>query len=256
MSFSNWTAHALQVPEESGGRTLLERSDASRLLADPAFKARFGRRRRKSRLGFDQLYRLFTSDMSFGEIARKAGVSRTRIRSIFDQYYRPHLRVSGLERRRKREQKGRDRVVEVFLRDRVMQAILKSAAKAKRKRTIEPIIYKRGTDLVRRFRHRAVLVDGKDLEPVHHIRNAQQFWPGGIVYGTTSLSRKSLETSTWTIFCIDVPSYRRRILRCRSAKLLKALFPVRAKRKHVYIPLDRKPNNPRYDFLADADNWA
>ena len=235
---------------------MLRRNGASRLQADPATKAGFGRRRRKIRLGFDQLYRLFAADLSFGQIAKKAGVSRTRIRSIFDQYYRPHLQVSGLERRRRREQEGRDRVVQVFLRDRAMRAILKSASRAARVRKIEPIIYKRGTDLSRRFRHRAVLVDGKDVELVHHIRNAQQFWPGGIVYGTTSLSRKALESSKWIIFCIDVPSYRRRVIRCRSAKLLKALFPLRAKRKHVYIPLDRKPESPRYDFLADEDNWA
>jgi hypothetical protein len=24
----------------------------------------------------------------------------------------------------------------------------------------------------------------------------------------------------------------------------------------VLIPLDAKPNNPRYDFLADEENWT
>lgn len=59
-----------------------------------------------------------------------------------------------------------------------------------------------------------------------------------------------------TIFVIDVPRYPRRVIRCRSDKLLKRLFSAGQQRVSVYIPLEQSLENPRYDFLADENNWA
>jgi hypothetical protein len=72
----------------------------------------------------------------------------------------------------------------------------------------------------------------------------------------TTLYRNQLESSKWVIFFVDAPSYPRRVIRRKSAKLLKALFPYGGRSKNVSIPLDAKPNNPRYDFWADENNWG
>ena len=176
---------------------------------------------------------------------------------IFDQYFGDLFGVSGLERRRLREKELRAdaarRLARAIADDPVLTALAKSAAKAGRR--ISPILCPRRGEPRKRFRRRAVLVDGKNVELVRHVRNAQ-VWPGGIAYATTSIARKSLESARHVIFYIDVASHRRRVIRCRCAALLRALFPAGVKRRHIYIPLDERPEAPRYDFLADVDNWG
>jgi hypothetical protein len=240
------------------GRTTTVRTATTIRIEDYlSNKSRFDRRRRKLKLDFDALYRLFADGVSSAEIARRAGVSRPRINLIFKQYFRDFFGMTDLERLRRREKQARDaamrRLVEEIEKDRVLEAVAKSAERGGRR--VAPILAKRRGEPRKRYRHRAVLVDGRDVEPVHHLRNAQP-WPGGITYATTSLSRKSLESSKWSIFYIDVPSYRRRVLRCRNAKLLRALFPAGVQRKHIYVPLDGRPEDPIYDFLADENNWG
>jgi hypothetical protein len=239
---------------------MLQSTVASRLDIYLANKAKFERLRRKARLDFDALYSLFQSDLTSGEIARRVGVSRPRIDRIYDDYFSDLLGMSGFERRQRREDQLREtgvrRLARAVSKDRVMTALLKSVDKANRRRRIEPIICKRGRDPVKRFRHKAVRVDGRAIEPVHHIRNKKICPSGGTTYGVTSLSREELQASTWSIFYVDVAPFRRRVIRSRSTKLLKALFPPGVERKNIYIPLDRKPEEPRYDFLADEDNWG
>ena len=236
---------------------MLQRTGGSPLDAYVARKRAFDRRRRKLHLRFDTLYELFARGLSAAQIARRAGVSRPRIDRIFDQYFGDLFGVSGLERRRLREKELRAdaarRLARAIADDPVLTALAKSAAKAGRR--ISPILCPRRGEPRKRFRRRAVLVDGKNVELVRHVRNAQ-VWPGGIAYATTSIARKSLESARHVIFYIDVASHRRRVIRCRCAALLRALFPAGVKRRHIYIPLDERPEAPRYDFLADVDNWG
>ncbi len=241
-----------------GGRRPLPESRADRRTTYRDSKAAFERRRRKLRLGFDALHRLFAADHSFDRIAAKAGVSKTRVRHIFGQYFRQAFRVDALERRLAREAERRrqavDRIVRAFRRDPVMRAVAASASR--HGRTVGPVIHKMERNVSRCFRHRAVLVDGVDVESVHHIRTARKPRADGVSYGTTTLTRACLEQSTWIVFYIDVPHRRRRVIRCRSRKLLRAVFSGAGTRRDVYIPVHGVPGKPRYDFLADEDNWA
>jgi len=109
-------------------------------------------------------------------------------------------------------------------------------------------------NLTRRFRRKAVWVEGH-VEPIHHLRAEPTWQRKGELYACTAVTRKELETSPWVIFFIDVPGHRRRVFRCNSKRMLKALFSDGVQRRGVYLPLDRRPSNPRYDFLADEDNW-
>ena len=167
--------------------------------------------------------------------------------------------LTGLERLRAREAKVRERrlrlIREAIDHNRILKALKASAKKAGSKRKIEAILtHRQSSDSPRGFRRRAVLVDGL-VEPVHYLRAERRLRGRGKASTATVLSRTELETSSWVIFFIDVPGHRRRVLRCKSKGLLRALFPWGSQRRSVYIPLDRRPANPRYDFLADEDNW-
>jgi hypothetical protein len=240
--------------------SVLERKIGSQIQVYLERRAAFNRRRRKIKADFDKLYKLFASDLSFHKIAERVGVTRPRLNEIFRLHFQDLFPVSGLERQRQRRTLRRNeimnRVARLISEDPVLNSIKASAAKGRRKRLIEPILLARRGEPTKRYRHKAVLVDGKHVEPVHHIRKPRVFARGGLAYGTTSLSRHRLEESTWTIFVVDVPHYRRRVLRSKSAKLLKALFDGKAQKKSTYIPLNGRPEDPVYDFLADEDNWS
>ena len=237
---------------------MLQRTGASGLEAYLARKHAFNRRRRKLRLDFDTLFGLFAADASGAAIARRARISKERINFIFNRYFRDLFGTTGLERRRNVEGKIREhaerRLSHAVGTDRVLVAIRASADKAWSSREIEPVVRSK-RDLAQ-FRRKAVLVDGKKLESVHHIRTVRFSRRGTIAYGSTTLYRTTLERVKRTIFVINVPRYPRRIIRCKSDKLLKSLFSAGRDRVSVYIPLRKQLQNPRYDFLADEDNWS
>jgi hypothetical protein len=241
------------------GKTVLQKRTNAHLEKYLARKGDFDRRRRKLKLDFDTLYRLFADGVSSADIARRAGVSRPRVSVIYEQHFQDLFGISDLERRAKREHERRikasSRLARAIEKDRVLRAIIKSAQKAGSERRIAPVLTTRpGRNAREGFRHRAVLVDGRP-EPVHHLR-AVHMAPRSRAYARTTMRRGTLERAKWAIFYIDAASHRRRILRCRSAKLLKALFSPGRERRDIYIPLDQAPNHPRYDFLIDEDNWG
>jgi hypothetical protein len=166
--------------------------------------------------------------------------------------------MTARERQRQIEQRLRDhakqRLADAAQKDRVLAAIRKSVERTEAKRTIEPAARRKNESA--QFRHKAVLVDGTNVESVHHIRTRRFSRRGTIAYGSTTLSRTTLETLRRTIFVIDVPNHPRRVIRCRSDKLLKSLFSAGQQRVSVYIPLEQRLDNPRYDFLADENNWT
>jgi hypothetical protein len=64
----------------------------------------FNRRRRRCKLSFDQLWRRFKGGDSFADIARSAGVTRSRLRLIYKLWFRKLLGLpSGKERREKHQ---------------------------------------------------------------------------------------------------------------------------------------------------------
>jgi hypothetical protein len=236
---------------------MLQGADTLRLRAYIARKRAFDRRRRVLRLNFDTLYGFFSAAESGAQIARRAHVSKEHVNRIYNKYFSDFFGMTARERQRNLEHKLRDdakqRLADAAKKDRVLAAIRKSAERASPKRTIEPVI--RRKHAFAQFRHKAVLVDGTNVESVHHIRTRRFSQRGTIAYGSTTLFRTTLETLKRTIFVIDVPHHPRRIIRCKSDMLLKSLFSAGKQRMAVYIPLEQPLENPRYDFLADEDNW-
>jgi hypothetical protein len=237
---------------------MLQRTDTARLKAYIARKRQFDRRRRKVRLDFDTLYGLFSSGESGAQIARRAGVSKERINFIFNKYFGDLFGMTALERKRTIEQKLREEGEQLRARnigkDRVLAAARNSAEKARSKRNIQPVI--RAKQALVKYLHKALLVDDRTVESVHHIRAVRLSRRGTIAYGSTTLYRTRLEACKRTIFVIDVPHYPHRVIRSRSDHLLASLFSAGQERVSVYIPLERPLENPRYDFLADEDNWT
>ena len=148
-------------------------------------------------------------------------------------------------------------MVRIVARDRVINAIKSSAAEANSKHTVEPIALDRSGPVTKRYRHRAVLVDGWDVEQVHHLRNVKSARrPGGLAYTMTTLHRGRLARGHWTIFFVDAVGFPQRVIRSRNSRLLKDFFADGQTRVSIYIPLDGRPSNPRYDFLGDEDRWS
>jgi hypothetical protein len=222
-----------------------------------AQKARFNRKRRKIKLDFDQLYSLLASDVSLNQIARSGGVTKRRINAIYELYFHVLFNKSPLKRAEEIAQlmrtKVADRVARAISADPVLKAIQASAATAKT--TVRPVLLKRSGDPAKRYRQKAVLVDGK-LEAVHHIQRARRGPGRAISYACTILYRTRLHGGGRRIFVVEVPGFRRRVIRCRDRDLLGAFFAGHQKRVSIYIPLDGRAANPRYDFLADEDNWT
>jgi hypothetical protein len=226
-----------------------------------AHKAEFERRRRHIKLSFAHLFDLFAKGTSLAEVAHRAGVDRSRLGLVYKRYFGPLFDMTALERRREQERARREntakRVVRAIARDRVIEAIRSSVAKANSRRTVEPIILDRSGPATKRYRHRAVLVDGRDVETVHHLRNVKPAHrPEGHAYTVTTLFRARLVRGRWTIFFVDVAGFPRRVIRSKNSDLLKELFAAGQTRMAVYIPLDGRPRNPRYDFLRDEDRWS
>jgi hypothetical protein len=237
---------------------MLQRADTSRLKTYIARKRAFDRRRTAVRVNFDTLYSFFSSAESGARIARRASVSKERINFIYNKYFSDLFGMTARERQRHIERKLRDdakqRLADATQKDRVLAAIRKSAERAVPKRKIDPVLPRKHE--FAQFRHKAVLVEGTTIESVHHIRTRRFSRRGTIAYGSTTLSRTTLESLKRTIFFIDVPHYPRRIIRCRNDTLLKSLFSAGQQRVSVYIPLEQQLEKPRYDFLADEDNWV
>jgi hypothetical protein len=164
---------------------MLQRATNSQASTYLANKAKFNRLRRKSRLDFDKLYRLFLADFASSEIAKCAGLSRPRVNLIYKQYFSELFGMSDRERRERRENKVRqtkaNNLARVIATDRVLTAVFKSAERAKRR--MEPIIYRRGLNLSRRYRHRAVLVDRKDTNQCIMSATRDNITPAAFIMG-------------------------------------------------------------------------
>jgi hypothetical protein len=237
---------------------MLQRTDTARLKAYIARKRQFDRRRRKVRLDFDTLYGFFSSAESGAQIARRARVSKERINFIYNKYFSDLFGMTALERQRNIERKLREGAEQLRARNigknRVLAAVRNSAEKARSKRKIQPVF--REKHAIGKFLHKALLVDDRAVDSVHHIRAVRFSRRGTIAYGSTTLYRTRLEARKHTIFVIDVPHYPRRVIRSSSDHLLRCLFSADQQRVSVYIPLEKPLANPRYDFLADEDRWT
>jgi hypothetical protein len=237
---------------------MLQITGASRLESYLRRKHAFNRRRKKLRLNFDKLFDLFMTEADSAEIARRGHVSKERINFIFNRYFGDLLGMTALDRRRRKEQELRDNaareVAAKIAKNRLLIAIRQSAQRSGLKPRIEPVIgAKRGR--VAGIRRKAVLVNRKSIESVHHIKKSRPSGNGSRMYGSTTLYRSTLERSGWTIFVVDVPHYPRRVVRSRNTRLLRSFFDDDRTRVSIYIPLQDPAENPRYDFLADEDNW-
>jgi hypothetical protein len=238
---------------------MLQRIRASRLEAYLRRRHAFDPRRRELRLSFDQLFDLFNGEESSADIARRARVSKERINVIFNRHFSDLLGMTASERRRRKEQTLRDdaarKVAATIAKDRLLIAIRQSAQESRSKPRIEPVFGAKRARLTG-FRRKAVLVNGRSIESVHHIRKSRPSGSGTRMYGSTTLYRSTLERSGWTIFVVDVPHYPRRVIRSRNTGLLRSFFDDGQTRVSIYIPLQNPSENPRYDFLADEDNWG
>ena len=56
-----------------------------------AHKAEFERQRRHIRMSFERLFELFAKGLTIAEVARRAGVHRSRLNRVYTRYFAPLL---------------------------------------------------------------------------------------------------------------------------------------------------------------------
>jgi hypothetical protein len=241
------------------GKPDLAQGEGRRVLAGFDVSGRkFNRKRRRIKLDFDQLYSLLASDVRLNQIAKVGGVTKRRINAIYEVYFRDLFGIGPLERARRIDHLKRTKVANEVARaiaaDPVLRTIQAPAARVAPKRAVRSVLLKRSGDPAKRYRHNAVLVDGK-LEAVHHIQKARRGRGRTISYAATTLYRTRLQRGGWSIFVVDVRGFGRRVFRSRNRDLLRTLFAGSQNRVTAYIPLAGRPDNPRHDFLSDEENW-
>jgi hypothetical protein len=237
---------------------MLQRGVSTQLDDYLARRRDFNRRKRKLRLGFDALYRLFASKASGAEIAKRAGVSKERINFVYNHHFSDLFGMTALERLRNLEREAKRsalrRLALAVERDRAIKLVRESAGKAPTKPKVE-VVTRTKHQTAEGFRHKAVRVTGR-IESVHHIRKSRRGGRRRRNYASTTLYRTTLEKVNWTIFVVDVSGYAVRVIRSKSKKLLQAFFSSNQERASIYIPLEEPPEQPRYDFLRDENNWS
>ena len=102
----------------------------------------------------------------------------------------------------------------------------------------------------RRRHKRRVKVDG-ELCSWHRMFNAKQGRRAAIPrYSTTTMSRLTLEKTKFVLLDIAPPRCKPMILKVPSNALRREFFSGSSRhRVHIYVPLDRIPDNPRFPFL-------
>ncbi|MGE3148883.1 MAG: hypothetical protein AB7K04_07440 [Pseudorhodoplanes sp.] len=163
-------------------------------------------RRRKSRLSFDELRICFERNESYGEIARKSGISRARIRVLHDTLYRPIFGyAAGRQRRRQRALRNDIRNSE-RLKKLPSSRKMRAVARAEGPYRIRPapnLQQKRPGEV----RKREALIAGK-LCGVHHLRNVRGK-DGAARSTTTTIRRNAVAQHAMEYFYIDTPFERK-----------------------------------------------
>ena len=160
----------------------------------------FNRRRRKCRLTFDQLWRRFERGDSLANIARSAGVARSRMRIIYELWFRKFLRLPSGQERREKQQRERRESLYKNLKKLPQRKAVQVIARAEGSRWVKPV-FRDQRSRPGQIRSREVFVRGR-LCGVHHLRNVH---PRGrhARYTQTNISRGPLEHQDFKSFYIE-----------------------------------------------------
>jgi hypothetical protein len=166
----------------------------------------FNQRRRKCKLTFDQLRRRLERGDSFADIARYAGVTRSRLRLIYELWFRKLLRLPrGKERRANQYTDKRKALLQNLPQRKAVRAIARVEGRSQVKPVPRDQRSRPG-----QIRSREVFVRGR-LCGVHHLSNTRRQDGRNAVYATTTICRGPLERQDFKSFYIETEYGTKRI---------------------------------------------
>lgn len=194
----------------------------------------FDRRRRKCRLTFSEIrMRLLRGD-TLGSIASSAGVARSRMRIVYDQWFRRTLHLPKANERRRRQLQEKRTLTREGLRRLPPRDSVRVVAEQEGYQFVKPVPRDQRTR-AGQVRLREVYIHGR-LCGVHHLRSAYRQAGRHAVYACTTLSLSSVERQEFKTFYIQTRYGTTRIDRERGELL--ALFKRPGQRTAtIYLPL-------------------
>jgi hypothetical protein len=194
----------------------------------------FNRRRRRCKLSFDQLWRRFERGESFANIAKSAGVTRSRLRIIYESWFRKLLQLSSGKERRERQQNERREALYRNLRTLPQSKAVRAIAGTEGTRQVKPVPRDQRSR-PGQVRSREVFVRGR-LCGVHHLRNARRQKGRHAAYATTTIHRGPLERQDFKSFYIETDYGIKRIDMEREELI--AYFKKRGQKSvTIYLPI-------------------
>ncbi|MBI2030337.1 hypothetical protein HYT05_01815 [Candidatus Kaiserbacteria bacterium] len=231
---------------------------------DKAYK--YTTRKHKLDLSFEELFEYFKADcVRHIHVAEVAGVTRERIRQIYNQYFRELFDdKSGSERRKaytpiNRLVKVKRSEHELFNNDTFVKKIVEKARAAGCTVEAIPHLFK-GEIHSGRVTIRKLLINGH-LCSLHQITTAwQRCISGGRFYASTNIRRSTMIATEALILHTEAAGFTERIFVIPTA-ILRAAHPSAATRRDtcLYLPTQKLPvyRNIRshIDYWQHEDAW-
>jgi hypothetical protein len=221
----------------------------ARLAASDRARRRFDKRRRKCRLSFDELHTRFIGSDSLETIAKDAGISGARLTYLYNSLFMPTLGLPS-PRRRAKDILAKRRAMALAgpFRDESLERVRRRLEA--RGHSVDSTFCDENGGIPRRRHKRRLKVNGK-LCSWHRMFNAKRGRRTAIPrYSTTTMSRLTLEKTKFVLLDIAPPRCKPMILKVPSKALRREFFSGSIHhRVHIYVPLDRIPDNPRFPFL-------
>jgi hypothetical protein len=221
----------------------------ARLAAPHRARKRFDKRRRKCRLSFDELHRRLIGSDSLKTIAKDAGISGTRLTYLYNSLFMPILGLPS-PRRRAKDILAKRRAMALAgpFRDKSLERMRRRLEA--RGHSVEPTFCEENGGIPRRRHKRRLKVDGKLCSWHRMFSSKQGRKTASPRYSTTTMSRTTLEKTKFVLLDVAPPRCKPMILKVPSKALRSEFFNGTGHdRVHIYVPLDRIPDNPRFPFL-------
>jgi hypothetical protein len=231
------------------GLALGKKPRRARLAASDRARRRFDKRRQKCRLSFDELYRRLIGSDSLETIAKDAGISGARLTYLYNSLFMPTLGLPSPRRRAKDIlAKRRAMALASPFRDESLERVRRRLEA--RGHRVESTFCDENGGMPRRRHKRRLKVDGKLCSWHRMFSSKQGRKTASPRYSTTTMSRFTLEKTKFVLLDVAPRRCKPMILKVPSKALRREFFSRTSHhRVHIYVPLDRIPDNPRFPFL-------
>jgi hypothetical protein len=213
----------------------------------------------KSRLSFDELFRLFLAEKSITEIAQLSGVTKQAMQQLYERRFRPFFEASGRERLRTRtktraNERERQRARELLSNDKLAPVVEKALALGLPVAAIPCV--KKGVP-TGGLEPTLLTINGKRCS-INHTRAC--FLPSSRqrrLYSRAGLSFRTLIDVDVTIIHVAVEQFPEHTFVIPSRVLRRAYFsPLRTIEKPIFLPVEpMRTSRARVNFYRYEDAW-